>query len=149
MSLLSQLGVVTQLKFPIGETVDCSFTVQGVSASTGTPQFEFLFTYNNGEKEATFPFWIGVTSKTSGICSRYLGTLVGLQEDEKVDEQGWLTIHKHLESTHLNGYATIKVVYDADSKSNNITYFELFEKKVEEVANEMNTEANTEGEIDF
>jgi len=149
MSLLSQLGVVTQLKFPVGETVDCSFTVQGVSASTGTPQFEFEFTYNNGKKEATFPFWVGVTSRTSGICSRYLGSLVGLKEDEKVDENGWLAVHKHLTSTHLSGNATIKVVYDADSKSNNITYFELLETQVEALANEMNTEANKEEEINF
>ena len=149
MSLLSQLGVVTQLRFPIGKTVDCSFTVQGVQAYTGTPQFEFEFTYSNGEKEATFPFWIGVTSKTSGICSRYLGALVGLKEDEKVDEAGWKMIHEHLSSTHLSGNATIKVVYDADSKSNNVTYFELTEKEVEEVANEMNTEANKEEEINF
>ena len=149
MSLLSQLGVVTQLKFPVGKTVDCSFTVQGVSASTGTPQFEFLFTYNNGEKEATFPFWVGVTNRTSGICSRYLGSLVGLKEDQKVDENGWLAVHKHLQSTHLSGNATIKVVYDLDSKSNNITYFELSEKEIQGVVEEMNTEASTEEEINF
>ena len=162
MSLLKKLGLRTDLKFPISERVDTKFIVSATQASTGTPQFHILFTYSSDGKSATFPFWIAVSDKTSGICQRYLGSLIGLSEDEKLDTDGWLSVHAYLkreetkelskdeERTILEGKATIRVEYDSDEKRNNLVYFDTLDSNVEEVAETLNAEAeegnNTESE---
>ena len=149
MSLLKKLGLRTDLKFPISERVDTSFIVQATEASTGTPQFHILFTYSSDGKSATFPFWVAISEKTSGICQRYLGDLIGLSENEKLDEDGWLQIHSYLKGEgegSLSGNATIRVEYDSDERRNNLVYFDTLQSSVEETVENMNTEAEADND---
>ena len=151
--LVGRLGLKPKLVFPVSERVDCTFTVQAIKASTGTPQFELLFTYEKGDQSATYTFWIAVSKNTSGICKRYLGEVVGLPQDMKLDEEQWLELHtqiKHEETRELaedeerevfGGSATIRVEYDSDERRNNLVYFDTLDSSVEEVASSLNTEA--------
>ena len=158
MSIVKKLGLRTGLKFPIGKRVDTKFIVSATEASTGTPQFHLLFTYTSDKdkKTAQFPFWVAISEKTSGICQRYLGQIIGLSEDEKLEEDGWLEIHEFLKAEEtrelaegeerevIGGRATIRVEYDSDERRNNLVYFDTLENSVEETVETLNNEAEAD-----
>ena len=160
--LVGRLGLKPKLVFPVSDRVDCTFTIQAIKASTGTPQFELLFTYEKGKgkdkQSATYTFWVAISKNTSGILKRYLGEAVGLPEDQKLDEQQWLELHTYIKNEEtreldedeerevFGGSATIKVEYDTDEKRNNLVYFDQMNNEVEETLEEMNNEVEANNE---